>query len=127
MKIDTLLESARNADLPPLQRKVLDYLEAHGDEVFSYRDVALARALDAKLSAVGFTLWALQQKGLIGKQAVAGKVYFGSKAAIEELRSSLGMPTGDPFERATENLTRIRSIVGNIDVQALLDEVREAS
>lgn len=124
MKIDSLLEPARPRDLPPLQRKVLDYLEARSDEVFSYRDETLVRTLKAKESAIGFTLWALNKQGLIGKQEVAGKVYFGSKKAIEALRASLGLPPDDGFERAGRNLERIRNEVGNINVRRLLDEVR---
>jgi hypothetical protein len=125
MRIGALIESAQRKELAPLQRKVLDYLEARGDEVFSYRDETLARNVNAKASAIGFTLWALHRKSLIGKQEVAGKVYFGSKQAIEELRASLGIRAEDVFERARLNLERIRERVGNIDVQGLLDEVRE--
>jgi hypothetical protein len=111
--------------LPPLQRTILDYLEAHSDEVFTYRDEQLARETKAKASALGFTLWALHRRDLIGKQDAGGKVYFGSKAAIRQLREKLGVTDDDPFSRADRNRERIRERHGHIDVQALLDDVRE--
>lgn len=125
MKVSSIVELARNQDLPPLQRNVLNYLDAHSDEVFRYRDAKLAKDLDAKWSALGFTLWALSKKGLIGRERVASKVYFGSKAAIEELREKLGIQADDPLERARRNRERIFARVGNIDTRRLLDDVRE--
>jgi hypothetical protein len=97
MRIDAVLESAQRKELSPLHRKLLYYLEAHSDEVFTYRDDKLARDTKTKLSAVGFTLWALQKNGLIDKQAVARKVYFGSKDAISELRKRLGVSDEHPI------------------------------
>jgi hypothetical protein len=125
MQIAAVLELAERKELPPLQRKVLDYLETHKNEVFSYRDEKLARGVKAKASAVGFTLWALQKKNLIDRQKAAGKVYFGSKEAVHQLRRKLGIADEDPFERVDRIREQIRQRHGNIDVLGLLDDVRE--
>jgi len=125
MKVTELAKHRRGSSLSPLKAKVLRYLEEHGDEVFPYRDGRLARALGVKLSALNFTLWVLHRDGLIDKQEVDGKVYFGSLSAIADLRAKLGIePPRDPFERARVNLERIRSRVGDVDTTALLDAVR---
>lgn len=89
MKIDELLKDAQRARLSPLKARILNYLEGHPDEVFSYRDEGLVKAVGAKPAAVGFTLWALHKDGLIEKQKVAGKVYFGSQQAVGEVRRRL--------------------------------------
>jgi len=125
MKVTELAKHHRGSTLSPLKAKVLRYLEEHGDEVFPYRDGRLARALGVKLSALNFTLWVLHRDGLIGKQEVNGKVYFGSLSAAAELRAKLGIEAPrDPFERARVNLEHIRSQVGNINTLELLDAVR---
>jgi len=75
--------------LPPLQQKVLDYLQSHNDEIFSYTDaIDLGRLVKHAGSVRGilFSLNALEQKGLIYKERLGRRVYFGSKQAIEELR-----------------------------------------
>jgi DNA-binding transcriptional ArsR family regulator len=124
MRIAAVLE--RRDRLSPLQRKVLDYLESHGDEVFTYRDVALARATKAKLSAVGFTLWGLEKKGLIEKEKVGRKVYFGSHDAIAELkRRASATPDEDWFEMVNRIREEVFKKHGYIDVLQLLDDVRE--
>jgi len=125
MQISAVLELAQRKELPPLQRKLLDYLESHSDEVFTYRDEKLARDTKAKASAVGFTLWALHKKGLIEKQEAAGKVYFGSKKAIGELRRQLEVASDDLIESVRRNREEIREYSGRIDTLELLDEVRE--
>jgi hypothetical protein len=126
MRISEVLESAEAGRLSPLQRRVLDHLESHDDEVFSYRDELLARAIKSKVSAVGFTLWALHQKGLIGSTKVGRKVYFGSHHAIGELNKQMRAPAEDDWlERARLNREAILRRYGYIDVLALLDEVRE--
>jgi hypothetical protein len=125
VKINAVIELAQREQMSPLQDKVLEHLEAHPDEVYGYRDEVLAAELVSKPSAVGFTLWALHKRSLIDKQEVGGKVYFGSHEAIARLRSGLGLPAEDAFERATRNLQRIRESVGAVDVGALLDEVRQ--
>jgi hypothetical protein len=55
---------------------------------------------------------------------VNGKVYFGSRAAGEELRRKLGKAREDPFAKARELRERIWKRTGNIDVIELLDAVR---
>jgi len=75
--------------LAPLQQRVLSYLQKHNDEVFSYVDSAeLAKLIEHKGSARGiaFSLWALNTKGLIEKERIGRRVYFGSKSAITYLR-----------------------------------------
>lgn len=126
MKIGAVLDHALGKGLTPLQKAVLEYMEAHSDEVFSYRDEKLVRGVKSKASAVGFTLWALHKKGLIEKEKVGRKVYFGSHDAIAELRQLTGAPEDDDwFERARSNREAILQKHGYIDVLALLDEVRE--
>jgi hypothetical protein len=110
-----------------LRERVLQHLEARSDEVFSYRDDALAKAVGAKVSAVSFTLWALHRDGLIAKEEANGKVFFGSRRAIDQLREQLGLQPVDPFERARANRARISRRVGSIDVIELLDAVRGAA
>jgi hypothetical protein len=125
MQVTALVEKAQIGKLSPLQRKVFTYLEDHPDEVFEYRDAELAAAVGGKPSSVGFSLWALQRKGLIEKESVGGKVYFGSRKAINALRQKLGAPSKDLLDRARRNRERIRQYAGNIDTLTLLDEVRE--
>ena len=110
--------------ITPLKSKVFRFLEEHPAEVFSYRDQQLAASLEMKLSALSFTLWTLHREGLIEKQEVDGRVYFGSRKAITDLRSRLGLTKQDPFERARANRDRIWARTGNIDVLELLDAVR---
>ena len=127
MKVTELAKRHRGSSLSPLKDKVLRYLQEHSGEVFPYRDERLVKALGVKHSALNFTLWALHRDGLIGKQDVDGKVYFGSLAAIVDLRAKLGVEAPrDPFDRAKANLERIRARVGNINTLELLDAVRGA-
>ena len=114
----------RRSGLSPLKARVLEQLEAHADEVYGYRDEQLARGLGVKVSALSFTLWALHHDGLIDKEEVGGKVYFGSRAAIAELRKRLGQKEDDPFRRARLLREQIFRRTGNIDVIELLDAVR---
>jgi hypothetical protein len=122
MKVADL--AARRKQLSPLKAKVLGYLEGHPEDVFPYRDEALARAVDAKVSAVSFTLWALHKEGYIDRAEVDGKVYLGSRRAITDLKARLGIPEKDPFAEARAIRDRISARSGDIDVVALLDEVR---
>ena len=124
MKIEALAHKLDTKGKKPLKTDVLEYLEEHPDEVFRYRDEDLARELNAKPSALGFTLWWLEDKGLIEKETVGGRVYFGSHTAIQKLRASLGQQL-DWLERARINRDRIFRRVGNIDTAQLLDDVRE--
>lgn len=91
-KIDDVL--AEGGELPVLQKKVLEHLEAHWDEVFSYGDAqALAQAIGhPKASAARWTVWFLHQKGLVDREKVRGRFYYGSKRAIASLRRRLSKP-----------------------------------
>ncbi len=124
MRVADVSTRGSSRRLSPLKRRMLDYLDAHPDEVFPYRDDELARQLKGKVSAISFTLWALHRDGLIDREQVDGKVYFGSRPAIEALRRKLGTARVDPFERARELRERIWQRTGNIDVIELLDAVR---
>jgi hypothetical protein len=127
MQIASVLELARRKNLPPLQQKTLAFLEGHPEEVFAYRDEKLATELGSKPSAIGFTLWALHKAGLIEKETVAGKVYFGSRDAIVVLRRGLGKDKGDALERITANAEKIRARVGNLNSLQILDELRSSN
>lgn len=75
--------------LPPLQQKVLKYLKEHSDEVYSYTDTEeLANKIGhlGSKRGLGFSLWALHEKGMIEKESRGRRVYFGSKEAIKEFR-----------------------------------------
>jgi hypothetical protein len=125
MKIAKLTSQRRRGGLSPLKARISQYLKEHSDEVFSYRDERVAEQLSIKISAFSFTLWALHRDGLIGKEEVDGKVYFGSLKAIADLRAKLGIAEPqEPFGRARANLERIRARVGNINTMDLLDAVR---
>lgn len=124
MKVTELARRGPGSALSPLQARILEYLEAHGDEAFPYRDEQLTRSLGVKPSALGWTLWWLHQNGYIDREEVAGKVYFGSRRAIANLRRRLGLTKPDPFQRARANAERIRATTGNIDVVELLDAIR---
>ena len=73
--------------LPDLQRKLLEYLEEHPDEVFGYEHAAeLAAKLGATSGqAVQLHLLSLDSKGLIAKAKIGRKAYFGSRWAINHL------------------------------------------
>jgi len=126
MKVNAVVEISARKKLSPLQKKVLEHLEAHADEVFTYRDEELANKLSMKPAALGFTLWTLHKRDLIAKTKVGGKVYFGSHGAIAELhRQAEVTPDEDWFERANRIREEIFSKHGYINVLELLDEVRE--
>jgi hypothetical protein len=125
VKIGELASRRRRGGLSPIKARVFQYLQEHPDEVFPYRDERLARQLSIKVSAFSFTLWALHRDGLIDRQEVDGKVYFGSPKAVANLRAKLGIAQPqEPFGRARANLERIRARVGNVNTLELLDAVR---
>jgi hypothetical protein len=124
MKVADIARRNRGSGLSPVKALVAGYLETHADEVFPYRDDRLAKELGLKLSAVNFTLWALHRDGVIDKEKVDNKVYFGSRTAIADLRRRLGRDKSDPFERARANAARIEKRTGRIDTTELLDAVR---
>ena len=118
------LAKERDRALSPLKERVLRFLDAHPDEVFSYRDEQLWRELGVKASALSFTLWSLEREGLIEKQKVSGKMYFGTPAAVADVRRRLGLTKEDPLDRARALRDRIWARTGDIDVVELLDSVR---
>jgi hypothetical protein len=124
MQIEALIRASRRGRLPPLQRRVLDYLDHHQAEVFEYRDEQLIRAVKGKASSVGFSLWALHKQGLIDKEKAGGKVYFGSHEAVAKLRQGLGTTDDEAFAAAIANAERIRARVGNVGTLDFLDEMR---
>jgi len=124
VKIGEVAKRHRHPYLSELKAKVLAYLEQHPDEVFTYRDQALAKEVGAKPSAVAWTLWWLHRQGLIARAEVDARVYFGTRGAIAALRRRLGVTADDVMAQVDELRERIRARVGNIDVVALLDEVR---
>jgi len=125
MKIRELVSRRGGRRLSPLGGRVLQYLEAHPQEVFRYRDDALAQALGMKPSALSFTLWDLEKKGFIGKENLEGKVYFGGWKAIQELRRQTRRGSkGKPLARASVLRERIKARTGHIPVLDLLDTIR---
>ncbi len=131
MKIAELLKEERKARLSPLKAKVLSYLEGHPDEVFR-SDETLAVALKEKPPALAFTLWALHKHGLIDKERVKGRTYFGCHKAIEHLRQQRPSQRGprkqasspDPLAQAQAVRERIRARVGLVDGLSLLEASR---
>ncbi|GEM_PF-1424125 len=132
MKVDELLKPRSGDRLPPQKAKLLQYLQEHPDEVFPYRDETLGRALGMKQAALSFGLWQLCQQGLIGREAVGRRLYFGSHEAIERLRHD---PKGRAARRAhyDEVMARVRLLgerihrrIGDVDVLKWLDESRES-
>ena len=126
MKVADVARRTKGSALSPMKARVAAYLEEHSDEVYPYRDDRLAKALGVKQSALNFTLWALQRDGVIDKEKVGSKVFFGSRAAISDLRRQLGQDKHGPFERARANAQKIEQRAGRIDVVELLDAVRGA-
>jgi hypothetical protein len=125
MRIDELTRR-RSEKLPPLKAQVLRYLEQHPDEVFGYRDEQLARELGAKPSALGFTLWSLHERGLIEKETLDGKVYFGTSEAIAKLRAERRRDEwGVLLDEIDEFSRRMFDKYGFIDLKDLLEETRE--
>jgi hypothetical protein len=118
------LTKDRRSGRSPLQERVLRFLEAHPEEVFSYRDRDLARKLGVKESALSFTLWALERDGAIEKADIDKRTYFGSRTAVQALRERLGLHKPDPFDAARAFRDRIWARTGDIDVIELLDAVR---
>lgn len=131
MKIVELLKQEQRARLSPLKARTLDFLERHPDEVFTYHDPDLVASVRAKPSAVGFTLWWLERNGLIGKEKVAGRVYFGSRKAIDTLRRQNGYQgrgkrpdSPDPLAQARVVRERIQQRAGTINSLSLLEASR---
>ena len=94
MKIEDIIKQQQQAQtrnaLPPLQKKVLNFFERHKGEVFTYHDAEMLNELhDEKASALGWAMWALEQKNYLGKIKVGRKTYFGLPEGIRKLNAGL--------------------------------------
>jgi hypothetical protein len=123
MKITDFTEDSRTPR-STIKARILRYLQEHEDEVFSYRDEKLAKDLGVKISALSYPLWSLHSEGLIEREKLGGRVYFGSHKAVAALRKRLGMASLDPFARALANRGVIQARTGVLSAVELLDEVR---
>lgn len=87
-KIEEVL-NREQPKLPDLQKAVLDYLENHPDEVFSWNrgDLSLFRTQLNKgtTGSIGWSLWALKRRGYIERLKVGRRYYYGSREAIRRL------------------------------------------
>jgi len=121
MKIsEALARHKRSA--PSVKDRVLAYVTNHADEVFTYRDEDLLRAVDSSRAGLGFALWSLHKDGAIEKYEYEGRAFFGTLGAVAQMRERLEQD--DPWERASAFSKRIFERHGHIDALALLDEVR---
>ncbi len=81
---------AGEANLSPSQDKILEFLRLHPYEVFAIKEEEkIAQALGMNRNNVGWCLWALEKKRLIGKRRMGRKVYYGSLEAINNLDKEL--------------------------------------
>ena len=81
---------AGEANLSPSQDKILEFLKLHPYEVFSIKEEEkIAQELGMNRNNVGWCLWALEKKRLIGKRRMGRKVYYGSLEAIGNLDREL--------------------------------------
>ena len=72
------------------QDKILEFLRLHPYEVFSIKEEdKIAQDLGMNSNNVGWCLWALEKKRLIGKRRIGRKVYYGSFEAIKHLKKEL--------------------------------------
>jgi hypothetical protein len=126
MRIAELLEAEVRQKLPPQQRKVLTYLEQHPDEVFTARDEILVERFHAQPSGIAHSLWALHKTGLLDKEIVSGRLYYGSPEAISWLRMRRSKPDQEEvYRRIDENRERIRAEAGgNVGSLEILEELR---
>ena len=97
MKIEDVIAKGKHSfnNLPPLQKKVLKFIQQHGDEVFPYGDIGIQEGLPGvKTSAIDWSLWALNGQGFLAKTKVGRRVYFGLPTAIERLNDELKKKPG---------------------------------
>lgn len=81
---------AGEANLSPSQDKLLEFLKLHPYEVFAIKEEEkIAQELGMNKNNVGWCLWALEKKRLIGKRRIGRKVYYGSLEAIDHLDKEL--------------------------------------
>ena len=81
-------------DLPPLQGMLLEEMRRRNDEVFESSDEGLLRSFPSmKRSALSWTLWSLEKRGLVKKIRVrmTGRLttVFGVPEAVEQLQERL--------------------------------------
>ena len=93
MKIEDVIkqqhrEQSRNS-LPPLQKKVLDFFKRHRGEVFPYDDPEIYNGIDEKPTAIGWSIWSLENKKLLAKKKVGRKTYHGLPEDIQKLNLAL--------------------------------------
>jgi Fe2+ or Zn2+ uptake regulation protein len=86
--IDDVLNDRKMTDQ---QQVVLAYLEAHPNEVFSLEDVEEMRSkVNAGTPAsLGATLETLYAMGRIERQKVRARYFYGSREAVDRLRTRL--------------------------------------
>ena len=107
---------------PSVKDRVLAHVTGHHDEVFTYRDEDLQRAVGSSRAGLGFALWSLHKAGAIERYEHEGRAFFGTAAAISQMRESLEQD--DPWDRARLLSRRIFERHGGINSIELLDKVR---
>ena len=90
--LEGALQREGNEEALPLQRRLLDYLEANPGEVFCGADAPeLAKKLGGEHPAsVEWAMWAMNRIGLLGSEHVGRHLYVGSHTAIKKLRAKKG-------------------------------------
>jgi hypothetical protein len=121
MKISDAVSGGKRPP-PALKERVLAYISERPDEVFTYRDQDLQEAVGASRAGLGFALWSLQKEGRIEKLEHEGRAFFGTSAAVAQMRQSI--EEHDPWERARLLSKRIFDQHGPIRALDLLDDVR---
>ena len=85
-----IIPLSEEADLPPSQEKVLQFLKLHPYEVFAVKEVKeIAQALGMNENNASWCFWTLEKKHLIGKRRLGRRVYYGSLEAINQLDKQL--------------------------------------
>jgi hypothetical protein len=107
---------------PSVKDRVLAYVTNHADEVFTYRDEELLRAVGSSRAGLGFALWSLHKDSAIERYEHEGRAFFGTPGAVSQMRERLEQD--DPWERARLLRQRIFERHGPINTLELLDEVR---
>jgi hypothetical protein len=121
MKISDAVARHRRST-PSVKKRVLTYIVERPDEVFTYRDEDLQRAVGSSRAGLGFALWSLNKDGAIERYEHEGRAFFGTSAAVSQMQEHL--QEDDPWERARALSRRIFQRHGPINAIELLDEVR---
>lgn len=92
-KIEQVMQREQRR-LPKLQKAVLDYLEGHPDEVYSWNREDLSTLLTSlkqkgTRGSIGWSIWALHRHGYIERLKVGRRYYYGSPEAIRRLATSV--------------------------------------